>query len=66
MKLSNYLSSMPRGGKSAFAKRIGISNSFLWQIASGKSQIPPEVAKKIEQQTKGIVKKSELRPDLWE
>ena len=66
MKLSEYLSRLPRGGKSQFAKQVDVSKSFLRQMELGIAKIPIHVAKKIEQQTSGKVSKAELRPDVWD
>ncbi|QHJ84180.1 MAG: hypothetical protein [Bacteriophage sp.] len=66
MKLSIYLSQLPRGGKSKFAQEIGISKSFLRQLELGIAKIPIQVAKKIESCTSGKVTKAELRPDVWD
>lgn len=66
VNLTEYLSSLPRGGKSRFAKSLNVSKSFLRQMETGKSQIPIGVARKIENETSGIVKKEVLRPDVWE
>lgn len=65
MKLSIYLSQLPHGGKSQFAKDIGISKAFLRHMEIGLSPIPAHVAKRIEKHTQGQVTKAELRPDLW-
>lgn len=66
MDLVTYLAERPYGFKSEFAKKLGISKSYLRQIATGYSPMPIYLAKKIEQMTDGIVSKSELRPDVWD
>ncbi|PXY91391.1 transcriptional regulator [Gilliamella apis] len=66
MKLSEYLSKLPRGGKSQLAEKVGVSKSFLRQMESGAAKIPIHVAKKIELYTSGNVSKNELRPDVWD
>lgn len=66
MKLSEYLSKLPRGGKSQLAKNVGVSKSFLRQMELGTAQIPIPVAKKIELHTLGNVSKKEMRPDVWD
>ncbi|MGX2956404.1 YdaS family helix-turn-helix protein [Ursidibacter arcticus] len=66
MNLTTYLSDRPRGFKSDFAKKLGISKSYLRQVETGYSPMPVYLAKKIEEITNGEVTKSELRPDLWE
>nr|WP_242650091.1 helix-turn-helix domain-containing protein [Rodentibacter trehalosifermentans] len=65
LKLKNYLANRPRGFKADFARKIGISKSFLRQIETGQSRIPIYLAKKIEIVTDKAVKKAELRPDVW-
>lgn len=66
MDLTTYLSDRPRGFKSEFAKKLGISISYLRQVETGYSPMPAYLAKKIEEATNGEVTKSELRPDLWD
>ncbi len=66
MSLGKYLSDRPRGFKSDFAHKLGVSTSFLRQMETGYSKIPPALAKKIEDVTNGDLSKSDLRPDLWD
>lgn len=65
MTLQNYLASLARGEKKRFAHQINVSSSFLRQMETGKSKVPPIRAKQIEEATNGIVKKEDMRPDLW-
>lgn len=65
MSLKAYFSDKPRGFQAEFARKIGISPSFLSQIISGKSKSPPSVAVAIEKNTKKQVKKSEILPDVY-
>lgn len=65
MTLTEYLSKLGRGGKDEFAKKIGVSKSFLRQMETGTSKVPPPRALAIEKHTNGLVTKTELRPDLW-
>lgn len=66
MDIKEYLSNRPKGFKSEFAKKIGISKSFLWQIATGYTKAPIYLAKRIEELTNGDIKKSDIRPDIWD
>jgi len=66
MNLAKYLSSKPRGFKSSFAREIGISPAFLRQIETGYTSCPWLLARKIERVTNGKVRKSDLRPDIWD
>lgn len=65
MELKNYLADRPRGFKADFARKIGISKSFLRQIETGEAKTPIYLARKIEAVTEKAVKKAELRPDVW-
>lgn len=65
MNLSDYLKSLPRGGKTQFARKIRVSKSFLRHMETEYAKVPVQRAKDIEKETNGIVKKEILRPDLW-
>ncbi|GHA66014.1 hypothetical protein GCM10009007_03070 [Formosimonas limnophila] len=66
MNLKQYIQNLPKGGAGALANEIGISPSYLSQMASGVTNISPENAVKIETATKGKVSRCELLPDKWE
>lgn len=65
MKLKTYLEQLERGGVRSLADTIGISSSFLSQMASGRCKISPARCVLIESATNGIVSRKELRPDDW-
>lgn len=65
MILKKYIQNLPKGGAASLAKSIGISPSYLSQMASGATNISPENAVKIEQATNGEVSRRELRPSDW-
>lgn len=65
MNLKTYLAEMSRGGPSAFAASIGVSLSYLSQLASGAASVSPARCVEIEQITNGAVSRRELRPDDW-
>lgn len=65
MDLKTYISISPRGTAAALAKAIGVSPSYLSQMASGLSPISPERCVDIERGTGGKVARSALRPDDW-
>ncbi|QZN96360.1 MULTISPECIES: YdaS family helix-turn-helix protein [Symbiopectobacterium] len=65
MRLKEYLSSLDTGGHKAFAKALGVSPSFLCQMASGKSSVSPARCVEIERISNGVVPRKELRND-WE
>lgn len=65
MNLKNYLSTLERGGASRLAESLGVSISYLSQMASGDTAISPARCVAIEQATGGAVTRLDLRPDDW-
>lgn len=65
MDLKTYLASLERGGVSKLAEEIGVSASFLSQMAAGSSAISPARCVLIETATKQAVTRRDLRPDDW-
>ncbi len=49
-----------------FADDLGVSQPMISQMISGKTRITAEMAKHIEEVTEGGLKRSDLRPDLFE
>lgn len=66
MNLKQYIQALPKGGAASLAETVGISPSYLSQMASGATNISPENAVKIETATNGQVTRQELRPLDWE
>jgi DNA-binding transcriptional regulator YdaS (Cro superfamily) len=48
-----------------FCEVIGISRTFLYQIKKGQRPIPPTLATRIEEVTRGRIKRIDLRPDIF-
>lgn len=65
MDLKTYLSTLERGGASRLASSLGVSLSFLSQMASGDAAISPARCVQIEQKTGGIVTRRDLRKADW-
>lgn len=67
MKLRTYLNSLPRGGVSDFAGRIGVSPVYLSQIAAEQDgRVPsPALCVVIEREAQGAVTRKDLRPSDW-
>ncbi len=63
MQLSQYF--LERGNAKFLAEKLGISKSYLSQMASGKSAISPERAIEIENHTRGVVTRADCLPDRW-
>lgn len=49
-----------------FGKAIGVSQGLVWQWMNGYAKVSAASAKKIELETKGKIRKSDLRPDIWD
>jgi DNA-binding transcriptional regulator YdaS (Cro superfamily) len=54
-----------RGRASRLAEQLGISRSYLSQMASGSAPISPERCVDIERETNREVTRQDLRPDDW-
>jgi DNA-binding transcriptional regulator YdaS (Cro superfamily) len=65
MNLKTYLATLDRGAPTKLAEQIGVSMSFLSQMASGTSAISPARCVAIEQATGGAVSRRDLRPNDW-
>ena len=67
MKLQTYLKA-EKGRVTALAAAIGVSIPFVSQMGSGLRQVPGRLAVRIEQATRGAVRRQDLRDDwreLW-
>jgi DNA-binding transcriptional regulator YdaS (Cro superfamily) len=65
MDLKTYNSS-ERGRAVALAARLGVSPSYLSQMANGQSPISPERAVEIERETGYQVTRPDMFPDNWQ
>lgn len=65
MKLKIHLATLERGGASKLADSLGVSISYLSQMASGKAPISPERMVQIEQVTDGAVTRKDEFPTNW-
>jgi len=65
MELKKYIDDLERGEAKKLATAIGVSSSFLSQMASGRSPISPARCVEIEQATNGAVTRRDLRPEDW-
>ena len=66
MNLQQYFSEEPRGAKIEMARHLGISAEWMSKLIACKVKPSPLLAKKIEDATQGLVKRKDLRPDLFE
>lgn len=63
MDLKTYCSTVE--SQTSLAKRLGVSQGFIWQVLNGRSRITAERAIAIEKVTEGKVSKHTLRPDIF-
>ena len=65
MNLKQYFKDEPHGAKKEMADYLGITPVWLAMIMHKKRKVSPQLAKKIEKATQGLVKASDLRPDIF-
>ena len=67
MDLRTYLDTLPKGGRTQFAARVGLSPIYLSQLAARQDgrEPSPECCVRIEQATEGAVRRWELRRSDW-
>jgi DNA-binding transcriptional regulator YdaS (Cro superfamily) len=63
--LEEYFVGEPRGAKTEMAQYLGISDVWLSMLIRGKRRASASLCKKIEKATQGLVKRKELRPDIF-
>lgn len=52
--------------QAAFGKQVGVSQGMVWQWLNQQRPIGAKVAKRIDENTGGEIKKEKLRPDIFE
>jgi DNA-binding transcriptional regulator YdaS (Cro superfamily) len=65
MKLRMYFSTLPRGSKLAMSHTLGITKTWLSLLINGSKKPSAKLAIAIEKYTDGVVKRKDLRPDLF-
>lgn len=53
------------GGQRALARLLGVSSSFVWQLAKGRRDVPIHHCQAIVELTEGQVTVQTLRPNDW-
>ncbi|WP_153940371.1 transcriptional regulator [Acidithiobacillus thiooxidans] len=61
----NLISYLDEFGNSALAQALGVTPSLISQWKTGRRNISPESAIRIERATAGAVTRAELRPDIF-
>ena len=65
MQLNEYLKVQGSATRKALEQHLGISKSYLSQLANGKASISPARCIVIEIFTRGVVSRAEMRPLDW-
>lgn len=65
MNLKTYIQQGGRGTAARLAAELGVSPSYLSQMAKGTTAVSPERCVLIEQRTVGVVGRRDLRPKDW-
>jgi DNA-binding transcriptional regulator YdaS (Cro superfamily) len=65
MDLKQYFKDEPYGAKKEMADYLGITQTWLGLLMRKAKRPSPELAKKIEKATQGLVTAKELRPDIF-
>lgn len=65
MNLKTYITSERGRAVLLASELVGVSLSYLSQMASGKAPISPKRCVEIERATKGVVTRQDLKPDEW-
>ena len=65
MQLKDYFLNKPHGAKAEFAKKLGITKTWLSLIMAGTKIPSAPLSIMINELTKGKVKLKELRPDIF-
>lgn len=65
MNLKQYFKNEPYGSKKQMCELLNITPTWLGLLIRKARRPSPELAKKIEKATKGLVTAKELRPDIF-
>ena len=65
MTLTEYFEHEPRGAKAEMAEYLKITPTWLSQLMKGERRASAALCMKIEKATQGLVKRKDLRPDLF-
>ncbi|HAK8205120.1 TPA: helix-turn-helix domain-containing protein [Salmonella enterica] len=65
MTLKEFMHNLKIGEAKKLAEHLGVSPSYLSQMASGKASISPTRSLQIEKATGGMVSREDTRPQDW-
>lgn len=65
MKLKDYFSTEPKGSIMEMAAHLGITQTWMSLLIHERREPSAALSVKIEKATQGLVKRQDLRPDLF-
>lgn len=65
MTLTQFFDTKPRGAKLAMAQKLGVSKTWMSLVISGRQMPSPTLSVAIERYTRGQVRRTTLRPDIF-
>ncbi len=65
MTLREFFSSLSREEKQRLADDVGVKLMYLWNVACGSKPVSRYLAIALEEASRGLLKRGELRPDLF-
>lgn len=63
--MKEYWDSLTKGEQCELAESVGSTHGYLRLVFNGYKKAGFLLAKKIEEMTKGVITKSDLRPDIY-
>lgn len=65
MTLREFFSSLSKEEKQRLADDLGVKLMYLWNVACGCKPVSRYLAVALEEASRGLLKRKELRPDLF-
>lgn len=66
MKLSKYLKTLTPTQRETLAKRAKTTLAYLQQLSGGHRAAGPQLARRLEEASGGLVTRHDLRPDIFD
>ncbi|WP_167457499.1 YdaS family helix-turn-helix protein [Rahnella inusitata] len=63
--MKNYWDALTKPEQNALAKKVGSSSGYLRLVFNGYKKAGFALAQRLEEETAGVVTKSQLRPDIY-
>ena len=65
MKFKDYVLSLKPNEREDYARRAGTTIKYLPLLTGGHRKAGPELARRLSEESGGVVPLSEIRPDIW-